>query len=398
MAILAVFSLLSLLLVAGASTARPPQACPALPRSLPAPTDLPIIEPLPDPWTFFNNASVKSPEDWACRKAELLTLVQEYMYGYYPDHSRETVSAVRNGTALSVTVSVGKKSGSFNVTLSMPTSVNATRRHPVPVVISAGGVNDTVFLGSGIALATFNVGDVAADSFTPGGAFWDLYSGEDIGVITAWAWGFHRILDAIIQEVPEFDQKRVGVIGCSRDGKSALAAGIFDERITLTLPMSSGLEGIAPWRFQFQEFGENEKITNITGYAPYWTNTNLLKFVNNSHQIPFDTHLNVALVAPRAIIWDEGEVDYWTNPEGEARVTFPAAEAVYDWLGASDKIGVAIRNSSHCDISGYTNIQAFMLKQFFGTPTERDYTDISPYTTYPSAYPWLEGASTKKQA
>ena len=72
--------------------------------------------------------------------------------------------------------------------------------------------------------------------------------------------------------------------------------------------------------------GENEKITNITGYAPYWTNTNLLKFVNNSHQIPFDSHLNVALVAPvglfsfvqycffievlsviqRAIIWDEG--------------------------------------------------------------------------------------------
>ena len=44
--------------------------------------------------------------------------------------------------------------------------------------------------------------------------------------------------------------------------------------------------------------GENEKITNITGYAPYWTNTNLLKFVNNSHQIPFDSHLNVALVAP----------------------------------------------------------------------------------------------------
>lgn len=85
------------------------------------------------------------------------------------------------------------------------------------------------------------------------------------------------------------------------------------------MPMSSGLEGIAPWRFQFQEreslrrvptsllhlicsfplaVGENEKITNITGFAPYWTNTNLLKFVNNSHQIPFDAHLNVALVAP----------------------------------------------------------------------------------------------------
>ncbi len=47
--------------------------------------------------------------------------------------------------------------------------------------------------------------------------------------------------------------------------------------------------------------GENEKITNITGYAPYWTNTNLLNFVNNSHQIPFDAHLNAALVAPVSV-------------------------------------------------------------------------------------------------
>lgn len=56
-----------------------------------------------------------------------------------------------------------------------------------------------------------------------------------LGVLTAWAWGFSRILDAIIEEVPEFDQKRVGVIGCSRDGKSALAAGIFDERVRRSL-------------------------------------------------------------------------------------------------------------------------------------------------------------------
>ncbi|THH02311.1 hypothetical protein EW145_g6763 [Phellinidium pouzarii] len=396
MAFFAILPLLYLLTIVQAGLAAHPQTCPpTLSRSLPAPTDLPIIEALPDPWTFFNNASLKSPADWACRKAELLTLVQEYMYGYYPDTSRETVKASRDGDTLVVTVSVGKKSGKFNVTLSMPTNVNATRRDPVPVVISAGGVNDTVFLGSGVALATFTVTDVAADSTTPGGVFWDLYSGEDIGVITAWAWGFNRILDAIIEVVPEFDQKRVGVIGCSRDGKAALAAGIFDERITLTMPMSSGLEGIAPWRFQFQELGENEKITNITGYAPYWTNTNLLKFVNNSHQIPFDSHLNVALVAPRAIIWDEGTIDYWTNPEGEARVTFLASKAVYDWLGASDKIGVAIRDSGHCDIFGYTNIQAFMLKEFFGTPTDRNYSDISPYTPYPTAYPWIDSAPGK---
>lgn len=105
------------------------------------------------------------------------------MYGYYPDTSKERVSAVRSGENLTVTVSKGQLSGSFTVTLSFPTNVNATARHPAPVVISAGGVNNTVFLANGIGLATFNVGDVAADSTTPGGAFWELYSGEDIGTL-----------------------------------------------------------------------------------------------------------------------------------------------------------------------------------------------------------------------
>ncbi|KAL5498115.1 hypothetical protein ACEPAH_2245 [Sanghuangporus vaninii] len=386
-AVLFVFSLLVGVLRASALS------CPTtLPRRLPAPTDLPIVESLPDPFKFFNDAPLRSPEEWACRRAELMTLMQEYMYGYYPDHSLERIHATRNGNSINITVSVGRRTSTFSATITLPTSVNASRKAPVPVVINTDPVNNTVFLGSGIALASFNVGDVAADSVNASGAFWDLYSGRDIGVITAWGWGYHRVLDALEQVAPELDSKRVGAIGCSRDGKAALAAGIFDERVTLTMPMSSGAEGIAPWRFQFEEFGENEKIQNITGGFPYWMNTNLIQLRNNSHQIPFDAHLNAAMVAPRAIIWDEGQIDYWTNPEGEARVTFIAAKAVYDWLGVGDKIGVAIRDSGHCDIFGYTNIQAFMLKQFFGTPTNRNYSDISPYTLFPEAYPWINEA------
>ncbi len=53
------------------------------------------------------------------------------------------------------------------------------------------------------------------------------------GVMTAWAWAEHRILDAIEQVVPEIDTSRVGVVGCSRYGKTALAAAIFDQRVRL---------------------------------------------------------------------------------------------------------------------------------------------------------------------
>jgi cephalosporin-C deacetylase-like acetyl esterase len=60
-------------------------------------------------------------------------------------------------------------------------------------------------------------------------------------VLMAWAWGAHRILDAIILSVPEIDANRTAVSGCSRWGKAALAAGIFDERVSLTKhPMIRG--------------------------------------------------------------------------------------------------------------------------------------------------------------
>ena len=58
-----------------------------------------------------------------------------------------------------------------------------------------------------------------------------------LGVLVAWAWGFHRILDALIQVAPEIDATRAGVTGCSRWGKAALAAGIFDERVSRRNPI-----------------------------------------------------------------------------------------------------------------------------------------------------------------
>ncbi len=70
-----------------------------------------------------------------------------------------------------------------------------------------------------------------------------------VGVLTAWAWGFHRTLDALNMTVPEIDSARVAVTGCSRLGKGALAAGLFDTRITLTMPMSSGVQGAGPYRY-----------------------------------------------------------------------------------------------------------------------------------------------------
>ena len=44
--------------------------------------------------------------------------------------------------------------------------------------------------------------------------------------------------------------------------------------------------------------GENEKIDDITNAFPYWTTSKLRQFVNDARRLPFDAHLNVALIAP----------------------------------------------------------------------------------------------------
>ena len=291
---------------------------------------------------------VKSREEWyQCRQPEIMQMLQEYQFGYYPDHSQETVEATRSGNTLNIAVSAGGKKGTFRATLKLPSSGKA----PYPVVVNIGGMQDREYLSSGIAVVQYDYTSVAPDSNGKTGAFWSLYNGRDIGVLTAWAWGFHRTLDAINMTVPEIDPTRVGVTGCSRLGKAALAAGLFDKRITLTMPMSSGVQGAGPYRY-YTMSGQGENLENSKSGAGWWTNSKLGTFVNHAENLPFDAHTIVAAIAPRAVIIQQGTGDQFTNSKGTAVVVFPAAKAVYDWLGVGDKIAIKVTGGAHCDPGG----------------------------------------------
>jgi hypothetical protein len=171
------------------------------------------------------------------------------------------------------------------------------------------------------------------------------------GVLTAWAWGFHRVLDALILTAPEINSAKVGVTGCSRLGKAALAAGLFDTRITLTMPMSSGVQGLGPYRYTTLS-GQGENLENSKSGAGWWSNSGLGTFVNKAEQLPFDAHTIAAAIAPRALVIDQGQGDPYTNSKGTAVVVYPAAQLVYKWLGVPDQIAMAIRTGGHCDNSG----------------------------------------------
>ncbi|KAK7740620.1 hypothetical protein SLS62_011061 [Diatrype stigma] len=333
---------------------------------------------------------IQTPEEWyRCRKPELLQMLQEYQYGYYPDHSQETVRATRSGnTAVSIEVSLAAegKTGRFSAQLSLPAGASAA--DPVPVVINIGGMQSQPYLQAGIAVVGFDYTAVAPDSNAKTGAFWALYNGRDIGTLTAWAWGFHRTLDALALAVPEIDTARAAVTGCSRLGKAALAAGLFDERVALTMPMSSGVQGLGPYRYHALS-GQDETLENSKAGAPWWTSSALGAFVNHAENLPFDAHTVAAALAPRALVIDQGTGDAFTNSKGTSVVVYPAAKAVYEWLGAEDRIGMSVRGGAHCDLSGFTSVLPFVTKILQNQTITKDYDDLSSYGgAMTTAYPW----------
>ncbi|KAJ2924010.1 hypothetical protein H1R20_g13080, partial [Candolleomyces eurysporus] len=321
------------------------------PSPRPAASSFTAQSTLPDPFQYFSSTRrVSSPEEWyACRQPEIKRVLQEYQFGFYPDKSAETVSATRSGNTLSITVSAGGKSGTFRSTLTLPSGASAS--NPAPVMIAIGGVDNNAYTRAGIAVATLDYLGVAPDGNGKTGAFWSLYNGQDIGALTAWAWGVHRTLDAIEKNVPEIDPKRTATCGCSRLGKAALAAGLFDDRILVTVPMSSGIQGLGPYRY-WQLSGQGENLENSKQGAPWWTCSVISGFLNNHERLPYDSHFIAAAIAPRYLVIDEGQSDPYVNARGTATIVYPAVREVYKWLGVADRVGMAIRSGGHCDMSG----------------------------------------------
>lgn len=182
-------------------------ACATIPSPFPAWSQLPEQTTMPDPflplgYTTTSNAGntsasafaqavmngkangrIQSTDEWYnCRQPEILKMLQEYQYGYYPDHSQETVTATRAGNTVSISVSAASaagKTGKFSASVQLPSGASATK--PVPVVINIGGMDNQPYLAAGIAIVGFDYTAVAADSNSKTGAFWSLYTGRDIG-------------------------------------------------------------------------------------------------------------------------------------------------------------------------------------------------------------------------
>jgi len=189
-------------------------------------------------------------------------------------------------------------------------------------------------LDRGYAVATFYHGDIKPDhpAWTDGVYPHYFKEGQtapgpsEWGTIAAWAWGLSRAADYLVTD-KDLDAKRMIVLGHSRNGKTALVAGAFDERFALVIPHQAGCGGTAPSRGKV-----GEQVKQINDRFPHWFCGEFKKFNEQVDKLPFDQHELIALCAPRPVLLSNAVEDQWANPDGQFEM-LKGADLVYKLLG-----------------------------------------------------------------
>ena len=309
---------------------------------------------LPDPFKKLDGTRVSSRAEWVCRHREISALVQHYETGPKQVEAA-TVTGSLNGNTLKVDVSGGAADVSFNVTIDAPSGAG-----PFPALIGlksalgggAGSLDNNRIKQLGVAIITYDHNGLQPEGNRNSGLF-NRFHGAPSGALIAWAWGASRIIDAL-EKTPtaKIDPARLGITGCSRDGKAALMIGAMDSRFALTIPQESGSGGVAAWRVsEVDNMGRtgSDGVQNLsrTYSEQQWFGTAIEPFGAAVTKLPLDHHELVAMVAPRGLLI-LGNLDYVWLSTNNADQAGGAARLVYEALGAKTNIGYVDSGHGHC--------------------------------------------------
>lgn len=317
---------------------------------------------LPNPFKFFDGRSVATKADFECKSQEVSAAMQAQELGVFPPKPSSVTASFASNT-LSITASEAGKSITFSVSVRKPSGSG-----PFPAIIAYGAAS--LPIPSNVATITFNNDDIAAQQGQNSrgqGKFYNLYgSGHSAGALTAWAWGVDRIIDALeITPAVGIDPKRVGVTGCSRNGKGAFVAAALVKRIALGLPQESGAGGAACWRISDSEKAKGKNIQTASQIVTenVWFSTRFNAFSTRANTLAFDHHQLAGMVAPRGLLVIENEID-WLGPVSTT-ACMKAGRLIYKALGVPDNMGfTGSGNHNHCSFPSnqQTELTAFIGK------------------------------------
>lgn len=335
---------------------------------------------LPDPLLMLNGKKVKNAKSWYTkRRPEIVRLFEEFEYGRMPEAPKEmTFNVFDKGTPAldgkairkQVTVYFTKDTSDYKMDILIYLPADATK--PVPLFLNIsfspnataakdpgikggymwgrdgkrvpvnrsggfGRMDINQFLSQGIGYANIYYGDIEPD-FAKGYKYGirSYYQKPDTtypapdkwGAISAWAWGLSRAMDYLETDT-RIDSKKVALFGVSRLGKTVLWAGAHDTRFGMVIASCGGEGGAAISR---RLYGETiDHMTHPTRYF-YQFAGNWRNYKDDPSKSPVDGHMLVALMAPRPLLLQTGDTDYWSDPKGEF-VAAVNGGPVYELLG-----------------------------------------------------------------
>jgi hypothetical protein len=331
---------------------------------------------LPDVLTTLDGKKVLQKKEWnEIRRPEVLELFRKNVFGRVPETPYKTNFNVTNldkkamngaATLKQVDITITKEVDSLVIRLTLFTPNNTMKPVPTFLLINNRGPENTdptravkspfwpaeEVISRGYGIAVFRNADVAPDDKSAGfksgiHALLDKHPRPDDawGTIAAWAWGASRCLDYLVTD-KDVDGSKVGVIGHSRGGKTALWAGAEDSRFAITISNESGCTGAALARRRY-----GETVQRINRVFPHWFCTNYKKYDDKEDDLPVDAHMLLSLTAPRPLYIASAGEDLWADPRGSYLSLFHAIP-VYKLLGINADIPEAMPPVNKQVISG----------------------------------------------
>lgn len=308
---------------------------------------------LPDALTMADGTAVTTEEQFEARRAEILALFEEHVYGYMPKDGYLTSfeileeHSILEGTAIrrqiKITVTTARGSSDALMLLYIPVLEEGALA-PVVIGLNFNGnhtvLNDENIIPSfatdtedgtwtekigtaeerwnirnclerGYAVATIYANDFAPDnSKSYSSRVISLFAEPEFKAVGAWAFGLSRGVDYLIKDT-DIDASRIAVVGHSRLGKAATWAGANDQRIGLVISNDSGNSGAS-----LSRGNQGETVKSINAVFPHWFCSKYAEYGKNENALPVDQNLLLASIAPRKVYVACAQGDLWADPQG----------------------------------------------------------------------------------
>jgi pimeloyl-ACP methyl ester carboxylesterase len=322
---------------------------------------MPSVPVLPEP-------NLASPEGWRHERQQIRALFEQWVYGKMPPPP-ENLRAVVTGTHREGGTTVR------DVRLEFGPEHRATLR--VQLLIPPGEGPFPVFLTNhgrkrpwvATAVRRGYIGCIyfATDPIYGNGddsdAYIDIYQDYDFSCLARWAWAGMRAVDYLCT-LSEVEKTQIAMSGHSRNGKQALLAAAFDERIGAVIPSSGNSGEDDPWRYTSDMF-VNESLEETTGGFPNWFHPRFRFFSGREDKLPVDQNLLMALVAPRGLFMYSAFSEAEGGPFGFEQA-YRSALKVYKHFGAEDNLWLNLREGEHPTTAEDIEIFLDFLDSVFG--------------------------------